>query len=352
MVASDSRLALLYHPASQFTNALGGLKPRPAPPAHAVIICTRNRPADLRRTLGSIAALGDEAAALLVLVVDASDAAAAAKNRRTAARASGLALRRVPYPGPPSLTRQRNFGLDQLPASVEIVHFVDDDVTVLPGYFTRLAAYLDGHPGVGGVGGCLCEPDRPAVATRGRLLRRFFFLDGEPPGRVLPSGIALPAQVNSACGPAVRTVAWLSGCSSTYRRTLLDTHRFDPALSGYALFEDLDLSYRIGQVTGLAVVPGARLVHHRSAQNRHRAGRYAYSAVVHRYWFVQKNLSHPLRRAAFWWAMLGQALARFFSRHPARRASLRGHLRGIRTVLRRGHPLLRSPSAPPHAAAQ
>jgi len=106
------------------------------------------------------------------------------------------------------------------------------------------------------------------------------------------------------------------------------------------MLEDLDLSYRIGQEAPLYVVPGARLVHHRSPINRQDAADYMYHQIVHRRWFVEKNLGNAFHRAAFWWATLGQVLATRSSSRSEARAAYRGLRRGIRTVMRRDHPLL------------
>jgi hypothetical protein len=64
--------------------------------------------------------------------------------------------------------------------------------------------------------------------------------------------------------------------------------------------------------------------------------------VVRRYWFVEKNLGSASHRLAFWWSMLGKLLILLVSAHPDRDEALRGFLRGLWTVWRRDHPLLRS----------
>ncbi|WP_456427416.1 glycosyltransferase family 2 protein [Rhodocaloribacter sp.] len=304
-------------------------------PAYAVIVCTRNRPEDLTRALASIAAeAGPE---MLVMVVDASDPAARTQNAARAETFTAAPLRYLPFPGAPSLARQRNFALDHLPPSVAIVHFLDDDVTLAPGYFHVLNAWFD-HPSVGGAGGRVIEPGPPRPRRR-MPLRRLFLLDHPAPGRVLPSGVTTPAQTLPL--PTPRPVQWLSGCSCAYRRTLLDVHRFDDRLEGYALDEDLDLSFRLGREARLVVDPRAMLFHHVSPVGRDALERRAHDALVHRYWFLEKNLRSPLRKPAFWWSVFGKLLVAGLSSHPDARDALRGRLRAVRTLLRREHYLLR-----------
>ena len=306
----------------------------------AVVICTRNRPADLRRTLGSIA---EQRVALLVVVVDASDEAQAAQNR---SRTDCLPHSKyLAYPGAPSSARQRNFGVNRLPASAEVVHFLDDDVTLLPNYFCRLTETLCQNPELGGVGGIMTASDRRS-SKRPSLAEKLFLLGSASPGRVLSSGFTTPARLSNVppsketAGRTLVPVQWLSSCASSYRRAVFDEFRFAPSLSDYAMLEDLDFSYRVGQVWKLAVAPTARLVHHVSPTNRYNTLRLAQTSTIHRYWFMEKNIRHPLRKPAFWWATLGQALARLTSRKPTAKASLRGLWEGVQAIWRRDHPLL------------
>ena len=309
----------------------------------AVVICTRNRPDELAKTLRSVA--GQKGAARRrVLVVDASDP----DNKHRTAQAIATVEDDVPiqhclYQDPPSLARQRNHGVERLPSAVDIVHFIDDDVTLRPGYFFFLSTVIHTHPEVSGVGGLILEPDRSPSSRRASFLRRVFLLDHSQDGHVLPSGATtsaqLPTPVPSA--PDLRSTEWLSGCSSTYRRALLDRHRFDDTLTGYSMLEDLDLSYRIGQGSRLVVQPEAQLLHRRSPRNRFDAEQYHAALTVHRRWFIEKHFGNLRSRAAYWWSTMGRALALLTSSASHARSALRGLLQGARLVWNRQSPLLR-----------
>ena len=305
-----------------------------------IVLCTRNRPEALAETLDGIAAHPPRAPAGL-LVIDASDDPSLQQNQDRVDTFAACPSVHVPYTDTPSLPRQRNHALDRLPPSVEIVHFIDDDVTVQDGYFDALSRVLYAHPDVGGVGGVITESNVDVPAASPSRLRRLFLLDHAEPGRVLPSGCASAAQTPALPATGPRATEWLSGCSSSYRRSLLDRHRFEPALTGYAMLEDLDLSYRVGQDARLMVEPAARLVHRRAPRNRWDAERYAHALTVHRRWFVEKHFGGASSRAAYWWSLVGRLLAVATSSDPQRDAALRGLLRGIRTVWTRDHPLLR-----------
>ena len=302
----------------------------------AVVIATRNRPVDLKRTLRSIeqAAHSDK---LLIVIIDASDASQAESNRRFIASNLTLHVLYCPFSGRPAGTRQRNYGIDQLPSSVRIVHFVDDDVEVHPEYFHHLTAALRKHPDAGGVGGRILESST-VESARSSWIGRFFLLGSTSAGSVLPSGHV--SYLNEANRP--QSVQWLSSCASSYRREVFNAHRFDSAVEGPSpRLEDLDFSYRVHQSWPLLFEPKAQLTHYRSSVNRRSAREWWAEATARRYWFVEKNIRHPLRKPAFWWATLGQALALIASSEPEKWDALRGHLEGIRTILRRAHPLLR-----------
>ena len=312
----------------------------------AVVICTRNRPHELAKTLRSVA--GQEGAAhRRVLVVDASDP----DNKHRTAQAiatveNDVPIQHCPYHDPPSLAGQRNHGIERLPPAVDIVHFIDDDVTLRPGYFRSLSTVVQTHPEIGGVGGLILEPDRSSSSRRVPLLRRAFLLDHPQDGHVLSSGSTTSAQLTTSVPPDtdLHSTEWLSGCSSTYRRALLDRHRFDDALTGYSMLEDLDLSYRIGQVSRLVIQPEAQLLHRRSPRNRFDAEQYHAALTIHRRWFIEKHFGNLRRRAAYWWSIVGRALALLTASAPTRMAALRGLCTGIARVWSRDHPLL-SPSS-------
>ena len=308
------------------------------------MICTRNRPDALAQTLEHVAAQHG-AAHRRVLVVDASDAAAAERTHHIVARHrdTDLPFHYHRFSGPPAGTRQRNKGVDLLPPSVQLVHFIDDDASPTAGYFDALSDALCRHPSLLGVGGLITAPDQPTDASPGRTLthrlQRLFLLHANQPSRVLPSGQTTPAW--STPDSSLQRAEWLSTCASTYRREVFTRHRFDPAVEGPSpRLEDLDFSFRVAQDGPLAVVPDAECIHRFSPHNRHRTAARVRERTARRYWFVEKNLGRYPNRLAYWWSLLGRLLALIASSRPNRDAALRGLLRGIQTVWTRDHPLL------------
>lgn len=313
-------------------------------PNSTAIICTRNRPEELRHTLRSIAEQ-DLSPPPSVLVVDASEQPSLSDNRKTSDDFSSL-VQHIKYDGPASAARQRNMGLRLLPDSTDIVFFLDDDITLRPGCLRHLVSALYSSPNPGGVGALEVSSKNqspPRAPSHSSFWRYLFLLDHPHPGRVLLSG-----RISSYSSPfgihddEPISTEWLSTCCCAYKVSVLDEIRFDDSLWG-ALLEDLDLSYRVSKSSLLKTVPESRFVHHRSPHNRRSVYQYAYDRLVQRYWFIEKNVDSPLAKPAFWWGTLGQLVASLLSpKGDEKWRALKGRLQGIREILFRSHPLLRS----------
>ena len=316
------------------------MTPEHTDPSQAVVICTRNRPAELARTLESVAAQR-RAQERLVVVVDGSDPTEAERTAHVVQSGSdeGAPFHYHSYSGRPAATRQRNTGVDLLPESVEVVHFIDDDVTLHDCYFEALYNALTQNPALRGVGGVITKSNESSPRPPIHWAHRLLLLRIDRPSRVLPSGQKMPAW--STGNRKLQPAEWLSTCASSYRAEVFDRHRFDSAVEGPSpRLEDLDFSVRVARDGPLAVVPEARCVHRVSGRNRRGTAATTRERLARRYWFVRKNMDRPLNRLAFWWSTLGQLIALVTSSDPDSRAALRGHVRGLRQAWTRAHPLL------------
>ena len=308
-------------------------------PRSAAIICTRNRADALQNTLLSISKQ-TLSPLPLVVVVDASGGPIFQNNERAATQFSSLSIVHHRYDDQPSAARQRNVGLDLLPDSIEKVFFLDDDITLPPNCLRHLVEALESSPTLSGVGAVERSDDTNVSSTssRSNFWKYLFLLDHPKPGRVLSSGYV---SLYTALPPSAQPILtqWLSTCCCLYDRQVFSKVRFDENVPG-ALFEDRDLSYRIAHFADLAVVPQAWFIHHRSPVNRPDALGFARERVMQRYWFVEKNIDHPLRYVVYWWAILGKLIAFRTSKRPSSHQALHGHLQGIIEVLKQHTSLL------------
>ena len=257
--------------------------PEPAP-RFSVVIATRGRPAVLHETLAGLARCDPQPAE--TLVVDGSDDGSAEPVARDAS---------VRYArSRPGLTIQRNVGLDLVAG--DVVVFLDDDTVPDPRLFAALAdGYRD--PGIVGATGRVVEPDR----------RRFGNMRS-PWRRLLPGGgregsltrFGYPRRIQDE--GRERDVEYMLGGLMSARRDLAARLRFDERLTGYALMEDEDFSYRLSRLGRIRFLPSASVVHRRITADRYTAGGrdFGRTVVLNRAYLFRKNFRRtPVARLQF-----------------------------------------------------
>jgi len=292
-----------------------------------LILCTRNRPEEVRTLLAALHNCPDAPA---TLVVDSSETI----ETQTAvedfiAVSSHPPLRYLAAPR--GLTVQRMMGVRSLSPTTCIVHFLDDDAIPEPGYFSAIERAMASERGVIGVGGV----DTNALPHRATRMHRFFLLHSKRPGALLRSGINVQVGAVSQITP----VDWLSGCCMSYRREVFSSESFDTRLLGGALGEDVDFSFRARRLGSLCVTPHARVEHKQSPLDRMSRDAWLAAEVARRHAFVVGSGAGGTSRVAFWWSVVGDLLMSFgTSIFRGRRSSARrgvAVLKGALSVRRR-----------------
>ena len=160
----------------------------------SAVVCTHNRPDDLRRCLDALARLEDEAE---VSVVDSASQPSCQELVLSYGRGiPNLAYIREEQPG---LSRARNVGVAA--ASGEIVAFLDDDAAPRADWARRIVAAFDADDRIGCVGGaCLpLFPDEPRPRwLSDRLLQFAATTRFGPDGREARSSAEWPFGANMA----------------------------------------------------------------------------------------------------------------------------------------------------------
>ncbi len=306
------------------------------PSKEVVIICTRNRVNALEESLRSLFAQ-ESTLPVECHVIDSSDPEFAAQIEKVCSKVGKEGCIYHQFLGKPSLARQRDFAIDLFTDEVDLLHFIDDDVTLLPGYLREIRESFNRDPELLGLGPSIEKPNRDKGGIPYRLFSFVFLLEHPRVGAVFPSGGESVAQ-NLDLDRATE-VDCLGGCNC-YRLDVIKRIRPDSQLEGYSLDEDLDWSYRIGKEGKLIVQPKARFIHHEAPQERHEVAKMARERLIHRYWFVEKNIDSILRKPAFWWSILGLLLRTFISSNSIEKEKRKGILDGIRIVRNRDHALL------------
>jgi len=186
----------------------------------------------------------------------------------------------------PSLTRQRNNGIDD--ASGDVIVFLDDDVTIQPDVFERLAeAYRD--ESVVGATGRVVEPESGRVGGPASRLRRLLLGAGRE-GTFTRYGY--PRYLRNLDDP--RDVEFMQGCFMSARQDCAAKVRFDEHLGGYALAEDEDFSYRLSRLGRIRYVPEIRVEHRKLGFGSQDARPFGRRVIVNRAYLFRKNFPQTL----------------------------------------------------------
>jgi GT2 family glycosyltransferase len=270
----------------------------------SIVIPTYRRPHDLAACLDSI--LEQSAAPLEIIVVDndaMQSAQAVVGQYEAKCRARRVALHYQPSPRN-SLPQARNLGTRV--SQGDIVLFLDDDVILENNYLDELLKAYEEKPAALGVQGYVINTDK-----RPRFWRRIFFLGNVESGvsRVLPSIRAIYPLDPDTLVPC----EWFSGCSSSYRRSVLIEFPADENLIRYSFGEDLDQSYRIFTrfPDSLWLTPFARAIHKVSPVGRATGREPIYTAEVYGLYLFYKLFPPTFgNRMIYWWSAVGRMVGR------------------------------------------
>ncbi len=250
------------------------------------MIATLGRPEVLRETLSSVLAADPPPAELLIVDGDPKQSA------HSVAESARSETTDVSYiPTPPSVTAQRNAGIRT--ATGDVLVFLDDDVAVEPSLFATLE-HAFGDSGVVGATGRVLEEQAHAIGGQQSGLRRWLF--GGDQGTFTRFGY--PRYVLDVDDP--RDVQVMPGCLMTVRRDVAERVLFDESLTGYALAEDEDFSYRLSRLGRIRYLPDAVLEHKKSGFSSIDPRELNRKVVVNRTYIFRKNFPQtPLARFQF-----------------------------------------------------
>lgn len=319
-------------------------------PSYEVVIATRNRAAVLGVSLPTL--LGQSHAPERLVVVDSSDDPAPVE------RALSEVSRRFPVPvlmlrSEPGLCLQRNIGVRHVRAPV--VFMPDDDSLWHPDaaraicrVYARdredrvgaVCAAQAAVPPPGALADALAAPYtlRAADRAKNRLqpvrARIEHALFPDPfilHGRERIAALGVPSWL--ADEDAV-PVEWMTGFRMTCRTDLAQRHAFDETLTGYGLFEDVDLSFSVLRTHLVVGANRASVFHYRDPSPRGDHRRLGLQQVINRAYVVGKHASPgsaARRRLLSYGVYKAMHYAAAAWRRPSRR-KLAGSLAGIKSV--------------------
>lgn len=219
------------------------------------------------------------------------------------------------------LTKQRNFGISKVNAASEIVCFLDDDTILDTTYFSEILATYVRFPNAYGVGGYITNEvkweENPVNYTENckhftfdgfhrNEDKRFSFrkmlgLDSD----VLPGYLPMFSHGRSISylppSGKIYEVEQLMGGVSSFKREVLNVHKFSTYFEGYGLYEDAEFTIRISKFGQLYVNTNAKLEHHHDASGRPNQYNYG-KMVVRNGWYVWRTKNpKPTFKHVFKW---------------------------------------------------
>lgn len=289
----------------------------------SVILCTRNRPDDVKNFLKSLARQTCPPNELIV--VDSSE-----KTLNNNPDFNLLFDNKI-FPGTkliyrhsdPGLTLQRNIGISLTHA--EVIYFFDDDTILNPDYLEKMNEIFINYPEYGGGMGYVTNLE-PKKTGLGRIFRQIFLLQRDySSGKFTASG--MPTHTYGIT--KFRDIEVLGGCCMAYRSYVFFKNRFDENLRFYGAMEDCDFSKRVSQNCKLFYNPEAKLQHLQSPINRDRIEDLSAMYIKNYSYLFFKNFypENRLRIFAYYWSIAGLLLEAKILKQEDK---LYGYLKGLK----------------------
>lgn len=206
------------------------------------------------------------------------------------------------------LTKQRNFGISKVNVTSEVVCFLDDDTILNSTYFSEIINTYQKIPDAFGVGGYITnEVCWKKNTSDFQNNNKYFTYDGfhrkEDKRFNLRMLLCLDSDVPPGFAPMfshgrslsflppsgkIYEVEQLMGGVSSFKKEVLDTHKFSTYFEGYGLYEDAEFTIRISKFGQLYLNTNAQLEHHHDASGRPNQYNYG-KMVVRNGWYVWRT---------------------------------------------------------------
>lgn len=255
----------------------------------AIIIATKDRPQEITRLLKNISE--QEVGPVQVIVVDGGREPVEERINKFRPLPVDY-IRKIPA----SLTIQRNTAIRHLRDEATIVAFLDDDIIFERGSLKNMMKFWEEAQEDTGGASFNNMSDR---YNKPGLLQKLFFVNADMPGRILKSGF----QSKICSLDKTIQVEWLVGCAMTYRKKVFNEFMFDEWFSGYARYEDVDFSYRVGKKYKLFVVADAKVRHLNTLEDVTFSFTLGRMEVINRLYFTGKH--KDLSVILCYWALFG-----------------------------------------------
>ncbi len=287
---------------------------------NCLIICTYMRPKPLLTLLESVEKQTVYPNEILIVDGSTNDETEKALQNRPF---EGLQYYRVDAKDR-GLTRQRNYGIERVGKTVDVVCFLDDDTVLEPEYFENLLNTYREYPEALGVGGYITnevvwrklKEDEQATsnefqydgyarteASRHKLRKKLGLGSDVPPGFTPSFSHGRTINYLPPSGKIYPAESFMGGVSS-FRRMIFDKISFSTYFEGYGLYEDTDFTLRLSKMGPLYINTSARLGHYHNDAGRPNKFKFGKMAVRNG-WYVWrvKNENPSFSTKLKWYAI-------------------------------------------------
>lgn len=253
----------------------------------AIIIATKDRPAELRRLLISLERQSINPGQIIIVESGSRHSEQFPEDFR------GLPIL-YSFSLPPSASRQRNAGLALVHPSIKLIGFIDDDAALDDRAIEHMQIFWKNASAlVAGASFNLANhPSLYASSLKTLPLAERFGLYSKTRGAVLPSGF----QTMIGTVDKDTEVKWICSGAVVWRRDIFKDFRFDEWFSGYSYLEDLDFSYAVGKSKKLYVVGASMFYHYPADCGRGSSFEFGLREVKNRFYFVRKHPELSVRK--------------------------------------------------------
>ena len=261
----------------------------------AVIICTKNRANDLKITLDSLfyqTLLPNS----LIIVDDSNDDVTENTIGYNSLQSQVCDIRYYrPSPSNSGLPAARNYGIRQVEEKMDLLVFLDDDVTLEKHYLESIHELFLSDPEVSGVGGYIIS----GYHNRAWHEKIFLAITGLILPNLVPASLFQfrMTKTGEALAPlfrkrdtSIQKTEWLSGCNMAYRSSLFrEGNAFDENFIRYAQGEDILFSHQL-YLKGkkMLIAYKAQISHRFSQENRTRTLIQCIMIFGYRKYLIQK----------------------------------------------------------------
>jgi GT2 family glycosyltransferase len=217
------------------------------------------------------------------------------------------------------LTKQRNFGIQQVAETSEIICFLDDDIILSPTYFENLIGTYAVQPEALAVGGYITNEINWQVSDKKSNPSKFYYdgwMRSEPSRFKLRKKLGLQPDAAPGFMPTfshgrsigflppsgkIYEVEQIMGGVSSYKKDVFKNLSFSTYFEGYGLYEDADFSLRLAKQAKLFVNTNAQLQHYHDGSGRPNKFNYG-KMVVRNGWYVWRvKYPNPSFKARLKW---------------------------------------------------